>query len=407
MDYQKRYVQSLFAFIILMLLPFIIISITGNGGLLLPVMAINFIIGAILLLYNGFHITLELNKLGIIMAFVYYILVSLTVVSNIFFGLETDYFDILNTLAKFITFILFFTIPLSINLNKKDMVYFLKLIITFSLISCIYNVLINYSDIKHLGMLTNSYDAAFQSFFSNRNQYGAFLFISITVLDLLRTEFNNTLYFYCIYGVIVTNLLLTMSRGAILATVVYMAIYFILKFKKKKDWYRLTAINLFLLTLINIPYVTNIISKYIIRPENGSTGRSRLWGLGYSIFKENNVFTGVGLQTSINIAKTLGMERDEFHNFYLEVLLGGGILELLFLLLIFIFILILSTKRISNRMVSANIIARLLGFLSLGLVESIGLFSMGYVDVFFSIFIVTIPILYANLEMKTMLEELK
>ncbi|MGO3732000.1 MAG: O-antigen ligase family protein [Vagococcus sp.] len=397
MELGKQYVRSLFLFIVLMILPFIFVSIFNNNSLLLPMMALNFLISVVLLLRKSIMLTNKLNTMGLVLSFVYYFIVSLTLISNMYLNINTDYFDVISTLAKLTTFVLFFTIPLNIKLKVEDISYFYWMILYFSLFSCIYNLVINYSQIINIRLLSNSYDVAFQSFFSNRNQYGAFLFITITVLDMLKKEFKNYKYFYLTYCFIILNLLLTMSRGAILATIIYMCLFFILRDKKKHDWTLFLFITTIIFILSNNKIVNNILITYIVRPDNGSTGRSKLWELGYDIFQNNNIITGIGLQTSVTKAKMLGMERDEFHNFYLEILLSGGLFELIFILSIFVIIIIMTLKNITDDVVRVNIISRLIGFLALGLVESVGLFSIGYVDVFFSIFLITIPILEINL----------
>lgn len=398
MNYEKKYMLSLFLFIVLMLIPFIICNIVGNMTLLVPIMAVNFIIALINMLYYFFKITKKFSVLGIILSFIYYLISSLTLISNIFYGITTDLFDIINTLANFTTFFLFFSLPLTLKLDEDDINFFLRIFFYFSLISCFYNILVNISSLENITTLTNSYDVAFQSFFSNRNQYGAFLFISISVLDLLRNTFKSPFKFYISYLFLLINLLLTMSRGAILATLVYIIIYYVLRNKNKLDWFKLTALLSMLILLIKSSYIINIITKYIVRPDNGSTGRSKLWELGSDIFINNNIFTGVGLQTAIGLAKQRGMERDEFHNFYLEVFLSGGILEFLFLIIIFCIIVSLIFLFVNNNDIKSNLISRMIGFFILGLVESVGLFSLGYVDIFFSIFLITLPILYINKE---------
>lgn len=398
MSNQRKYISSLFWFIILMLLPFIISNLMSNNSVLVPMMAINFMIASTCMLYYFFKITNEISKLGVVLAFLYYFISSLTLISNIYYGISTDGFDILNTLANFGTFFLFFSLPLTIKLKENDIDLFLKIFLCFSLISCLYNIVINLSSLEHIFSLTNSYDVAFKSFFSNRNQYGAFLFISITVLDLLKKTFNSSVKFYFSYFLLALNLLLSMSRGAILACLLYVTIYSIFKNKNRIDWLKGTMVLSALILFITNSFVINIVNKYIVRPENGSTGRSKLWELGSEIFSQHNPTTGIGLQTAINIAKQRGMERDEFHNFYLEVLLSGGFLEFLFFILIFLIIIFWIMVFIKNKDIKANLLARMIGFLSLGFVESVGLFSMGYVDIFFSIFLITLPLLYINME---------
>ena len=93
----------------------------------------------------------------------------------------------------------------------------------------------------------------------------------------------------------------------------------------------------------------------------------------------------------------MGFSSHEFHSFYIETLVGGGIIDLLLHLIILIFI----SARIkviykNDRKIGALYFSAYISLLVYAMFESASIFSMGYVGTLFTIFIVTIPLLYSN-----------
>ena len=397
-SYETRYINMMFYSVVLMLLPFILVQYTGDNSLLIPSMGFLFIISISLIIYYRFQVSIKINKNGLIYTLIYGSILLMPLIMNIFFANATNSLDILNGLASVLIFFIYFTLPLNIKISEQTIYKLHVKMIKFALLSCIYNIIVNLDDLLTINMLTNSYDAAFQSFFSNRNQYGAFLFIALTVLDILDKTKISKKKVVLLYIILFINLLLTMSRGAILASLVYFSLSFLSKKKANKDWIFLCSFICIVIFVFLNDSIRNIIKDYIIRPDHGSTGRSSLWSLGLQIYEENSLLFGTGGNTALDMAKDMGMTRSEFHSFYIEALLSSGIIGLLFIVFILFVIIKKHLNEISYKNKRIKLKLRIISFLCLGLVESVNVFSLGYVGIFFSVFIITLPLLMSNEE---------
>lgn len=396
---ELNYIRALFFSIVMMLLPFTIVNLTGKKALLLPLLATSFIILVVVVLHASFRLNHDIRLEYIMMSLIYLYILSLTVISNIFMEINIELFDLINVFAKAITLFLFFSLPKNINLKKETLFKFYQYMIILGIVACIYNMIVNFNSILHFFSINSSYELSLKSFFSNRNQFGSFLFIELTLIEAYKNKSKNVnIFLYFCSALFLVNLVLTMSRGAILAT----AVFFIYVFLNQRGKLLLKVLSLALfiygttMVLMSNNSLFMFIRNMIIRPESGTTGRSGIWLIGLSVLAENNFIVGLGLNTALRIAKTKGLLLEQFHSFYIELLLNGGILELLFTAVVIISV--IKYLAVNNAAkVDKNIIyARLLGFLSLGVFESVSLFSIGYVDVFFSIFIITLPILISN-----------
>lgn len=91
-----------------------------------------------------------------------------------------------------------------------------------------------------------------------------------------------------------------------------------------------------------------------------------------------------------------GLPYTQFHNTYIEILVSGGILELIYVLYIYFNV----YKKLINSDIDKKIRNRYLCFgisyFIYMLSESLGRFSIGYADTICMICFVTIPLLYSN-----------
>src|SRR5690606_1234772 len=100
--------------------------------------------------------------------------------------------------------------------------------------------------------------------------------------------------------------------------------------------------------------------------------------------------------TGVDIAKENGLLQGQFHSFYIDVLVSGGIVELLFILITLIYVITKCMKHCPDSSFRNNYIAAILSIFVLAFFESIGFFSIGYVDTIYTIFFITIPLLMSN-----------
>ena len=274
----------------------------------------------------------------------------------------------------------------------------MEYITIFSLVACIYNILFNWIEIVNLRYITSSYDVDLRSFFTNRNQFAAFLFISLVANCYICSEKKVTVRHICIFILQIFNLVLTMSRGGILACSIFLFILFLQNVRKFKVFITTTSICLITICIIvtNNEFM-NFINNNIFRINKGTTGRTDIWRMGINIAMNNNIISGVGFYTGLQIAKPMGFRYSQFHSLFVDAIVGGGFIELMFLVCIMFYItrrclkLCMDTKY--KKIYRASIIAMWI----LGVFESVSFFSIGYVDTLYTIFFITIPLLLSNL----------
>ena len=199
-------------------------------------------------------------------------------------------------------------------------------------------------------------------------------------------------------AVLIINLVLSLSRTAIGCLLIFM---FIFKYKSTKKINTQTILILFsgiilIFTFILNPSLRNFISKMIIRKEYG-TGRVQVWNLAIRTLKRSGLFLGMGYENSIKAFEMAGYGLKEFHSFYLETIVGGGLLDFLAYINIFIY----NMKRVEfikefNNKVYSFYFASITTFMIYALFESISLFRIGYVGTIFTIYLFTLPLLYSN-----------
>jgi len=312
--------------------------------------------------------------------------------------IDIDYLEIINILARFIGVFIFLCIPSKVCISENEFRKFMLSIVILGLVASIYNLIINYKGILNILNISNPYSANFSSFYLNRNSFAQLLLFCIIANSFLfskkRTNFN--LFCYLIYFV---NVFFTLSRTVLGCMLIFFITLLLILYRKKIKTYILIfviIIGLILFINFNIE-IKDFIIKMIIRKEYGTSGRNNLWLTAIEILNKTNWIFGIGYISSIDIINNMGYTLREFHSFYIETLIGGGILDLLLHFIIFIFTL----KRIkiiyrNDRNTGSIYLSAYISFIFYALVESASFFSMGYVGTLFTIFFITIPILYSN-----------
>ncbi len=215
----------------------------------------------------------------------------------------------------------------------------MKYLLFFSIIACIYNLVFNFTEIISIRYITSGYELNLKSFFVNRNQFGSFLFISIVAHYYLLSGKKVQVLNIFIFALQITNLTLTMSRGAILASAIF---FIILYLQHLKNIRVITSIIILISLMIFVILLSNkimdFISDNILRLDAGVTGRSEIWEMGLTVLAQNNIINGVGYFTGVELAKAQGFQFQEFHSLYIDTLVNGGIIELAFLMTLLIYI---------------------------------------------------------------------
>ena len=273
-------------------------------------------------------------------------------------------------------------------LSPKNVRLVLKVIVLLGIISCIYNIVINWSEMLKIFTITNSYQVRFQSFFDNRNQFGSFMFTSIfaqIMLFYLDKEKNKRKLFRFLACLIlfILNLLLTLSRGAILVSALFAFLtFFVLSYSSKRIRKKFAVVLVLLLvfaaSIFIIPWSRDYILGNILRLDSFSTHRDDIYGYGLKYFINNNWIIGSGPEKALEDYENT-YSYSGFHNSYLSVLIMFGIVGIvsyaIFLIYSFVNIRKLS---VYDNIISSIFLAYLSSLVVYGLFETKLPFSYYY-----------------------------
>jgi hypothetical protein len=385
----------LFYSIIIIFIPFFItFNILEEKNYLIPMVAVAYVFQVVVLLIYFIN---KINPYIILLSILLSLIQMLPIVSNLVYNINFNHFDIINTIATPLNFLMFFGLMINTKTTQEKINTFMKLFLGFAVLACFYNIVEYWPSIVTLEQIESTYEVNLKSFFPNRNQFGMFLFLSLVAHHYLVNYYNNNVLKILIFILQISNLILTMSRGAILAMTVF---YLFLYFQYLKNIKILFSVIALLSTVFYAVFSNNEIYDFIIRnilrPEMGDTGRSEIWLIGLEVYFKNNLITGVGYHTGVAMAQNMGLEYDQFHNFFVDTLVRGGILDLLFIISILIFVFQRFIKKCADKNYKKIYVSSVLGVLALSIFESVGLFSLGFVDTLFTTFFVSIPLLISN-----------
>lgn len=315
------------------------------------------------------------------------------------FTIGINFLDIINVFARFISVFIFLCIPSKISISKNGFRRFMFLISILGLVASLYNMIINFKEILNILNINNAYEMNFTSFYLNRNSFAQLLLFSIIANSFLydKTQRKYKLVFFLIYLI---NIFVTLSRTVLACVIIFLIISSVI-YDKRNIIKISIAISLFMIGLIILitikPEIKNFIIDMVIRKEAGTSGRTDLWSVGIHILNNTNWIFGIGYISSRDIINSMGFNLNEFHSFYIETLVGGGIIDLLLHFIILIYII----KRVTiiyknDKKIGALYFSAFISLFIYSLFESASIFTMGYVGTVCTIFIITIPLLYSN-----------
>ncbi len=317
-------------------------------------------------------------------------------VSNLRFG-ALEYMDLINAVSKSVGVLMFAGLAQAVATTNRGIEVLLRGIVGLALVSVVVNLVLNIGELGSLSAEQSSYTVSFSSFFGNRNQYGSFLFLSIVAHALLLTLRGARWVTPLVFAAQIASLILTMSRGALAATVVFFLAFTIFRFVKRPGHLvRLALLGLLAAGVIYYSGAVKAVNDLFVREDSGLSGRDELWSTGLHIWSTNDVLFGVGTFRGQQIAESLGMEFSEFHSFYVETLVSGGVVEFGLLMAIFAFVAFGIVPRTPESAVRHGLYAGGLAISALSMFESISFFTIGFVGTIFTVFVVTLPIMLAN-----------
>lgn len=398
-----RVVNVLLVSIYINLIPIILASQVVPGlrgrGIYTVIVASTFVIQNILILYVVSRGSFKISKQSIIAGISLVVILTITLfIQSFSSSIYFDKNDYINVPVRFIAFCSFLCILSRISIPKSSLLKFFKGIIVLGVIASIFNLFINYDQLLNVFNVRNAYAYNFQSFYLNRNTYAQLLFFSIIANTVLFMEKKTKvgLVFYILFGF---NLISTFSRGSLLAVAVFFLIYFIIT-NRKAIMKKVTVVAGGVVTLALIwtsSRLQEFVIQTLIRSDVGTTKRTGIWDVAFQLLDETSWLFGIGEFSAVNYLNQFGYSNSQFHSFYVETLVTGG----LSLLIFFIGVLWFIAKKIKLIMKNdKNIgVVYFAGFISMiiyAFFESISFFTMGYVGTLYSTFFISIPLMYSN-----------
>ena len=386
-------------------------------------------------LYAFNYKEIKINKRFIIMLLL--TICSMTFIQIKNFILKDFYVsDLLNIGFFFCNVFLFYVVLYDFKIDEKCMAAFFKCFIGFAVLAIIWNLfLFNKEILAEFGIVFEKADYSYlnnpKGFFSNRNTLAFFIFLAIIANSILIKLEGDKKVYKILFFVLWFGVWCTHSKTAYLVTVIFLGgfVFFNDKLKIKQKIIMCTCIAL--LTILGglnilgrIPINILLINKEnhiewttlseiknsdIFEVEKHLTissnrvkklsGRTAIWKAGIGILRESplNIICGVGKVKAKQVLNDINGEKYmHFHSIYLEIMLNGGILELLLVVYIYYTIIKKIIKSdLKNSFKRLYIMSYITYFVYI-LFESFGRFSTSPIDVVCLIFFVSLPLLHAN-----------
>lgn len=317
--------------------------------------------------------------------------------------------DFANIICIAINIFFLYICLLDIRIDEKKVYIFFRGIICLGIIACIYNIILyNKEILTLLGIGKDAFFNSVKSFFAHRNQFAIFLYICIISNVFMLFKSNKKAVYILTLLLFLINLVFTASRTGLLCTGIFIFLLLVTTNKiSKKNKIKLFIILILLgiagLTIIYnfMPKVLQTIEKVFIRKSTikNFTGRSTIWSVGISLITQNIITFIFGVGRFIGI-KALDLTPyasvTQFHSFYVDMLVTGGIMELIYLLFIYFTII----KKVINSNIDTKYkriyISVFISYAIYCLCESLGRFSIGCADTVCLIAFISIPLLHAN-----------
>lgn len=354
---------------------------------------------------NGF----KLEKKLLVFPAVFMLSQTATIIASLLSGLEVNYLDAVNIFARFSTTLLLLVIPARFVISEKGLERFMKAILAFGVVASVNNIIINFKNMIAIFGNANPYSYNFTSFYLNRNHFAEFLVFAL-ISNVFLLGRKKTPLRWVSLGLILVNMAATLSRTTFATAGIFVMVCAGVYLKKNiKDFSRERLLRKKVVIPVGIliagvaavfvfsPDTRDFILYKIIRLNAGTSGRSELWAVGIGALSVVGWILGVGYFTGTDFITKSGYDLTEFHNFYIEALVGGGIVEIILLIGVFAFV-FKSIMRIyrNDRLAGTVYFASYAAFGFFAMFESISFFSVGYVGTLFTVFLITVPVLYSN-----------
>lgn len=396
----------LFFVILINYIPLILpnmISKESHGVGVIP-MTICFGIECVLLalyFFKKIEITKEM-KINIIILCVVSLILFVIQIKN-FIVKEYQIMDFANIACQFINVLLLFIAVMNIKGEEKWISYFMNAMVIFGVLACVNSMILYFDEmLQTLGLQKGAFMVNIKSFFANRNQFAFFMYVVI-IADLFMILKENKVIHKLLLLLFLVNLFFTMSRTGILVVAIFAFIYFLTIDKINKKT-KIILLILGAIVLVAAVFVINEINPTLIQKFarferiKDLSGRTDIWARGMNLLKENpiNLLFGVGRFQGVELLKFETKSFSQFHNIYIDSLVTGGIMELLFVLYIYGVVIKKVFTSNMDKKYKGLYLSTFITFAIYICFESFGRFSIGCSDTLCLIFFVTIPMLHAN-----------
>lgn len=322
----------------------------------------------------------------------------LTLISTTFNYNDIALMDLANAVSKVIGIVFYAGLVGALSPTEKDIRQFLTGVLGLAAIAILVNAVMNGADFTKILSVSSSYSLDFSSFFANRNQFGSFLFLSIVAHCLYIHKKKINWFNVLLFSGQVISLVLTMSRGAILALAVFIFVFCLAEFARRPKYLLLLVTGALTTVLIGSKLgLGETINRLLLRPDAGLSTRDVLWAVGVDVWTDSSVLLGVGSFSGLELARMHEMELEEFHSFWVEALVSGGLVELFLILLVLGIVWRQLSQSSLERYPRRVLFSAAVGVFVLSLVESLSFFTIGLVGSMYSLFLISVPLLYARL----------
>ncbi len=322
------FANILFMWLLLSLLPQVIFPLTreSTGSLVLKaVFFLGFLMGSFIYLYKK---QARANSMEV---FLGVLLCLIQIVSDYLVGKQPISFGSVAYISiSFAYYVLFFGLMYDEQIDGKGIYRIAFLYDFFILYAAGYNIAVYGKSMLNVFSITNTYEMVMRAFFTNRNTFAMFLMFAVisSVFRLANPASKSRKAWYW-FVLIITgySMFCTFARTSLLATAVFLVIYFVGR-RKGEIGKRVLILIAFLLLLVFVLYATGAyqyVLDIMIRPEAGSTGRVDRWVLLLGRYLDGNIFLGGNSDNDIMP-----------HNTYVHMLLAGGIVMLVFFLILYL-----------------------------------------------------------------------
>lgn len=315
--------------------------------------------------------------------------------------------DIFNICCTFINILLLYIAIYDFKIEEKFINNFFIGLIIFGVIAAIFTFVLYYKEILAsfgIGKVeVSGYIYKIKGFFSNRNGLAFFCYVAVIANTFMIIKDKNIIYKITLVALL-TTLFVSYSRTGLALTLMFLVLTLFMSNKIKTKNKIILIIAMCITAIVGIIFMNIYMPGYIqdkllrIWEIKNLSGRTDIWKVGIELLTQNigNTIFGLGRFNSIQSLLIFEEKFTQFHSVYLDILLTGGIIELVYIISIFATVIRKIIKSNLDKEYKTTYIAMYITYFLYIMMESDGRFSIGCVDTLCLIFFVTLPLLHAN-----------